>query len=137
MYEQISFTDVLKGVLELLRSKVGDIPVLDIVPKNQTLPFINVDFLGVEEIPSKTMKKDKFEIYIHGWAEGEESSQPIYDLIDSIREAMTVAVELPEGYELLIQKPTGIQRILQNEDDSRHAVLGYSLVITSGYKMKI
>lgn len=137
MFEVISFTDVLAAVLNVLRANVKNVPVFDHYPKNQELPFIHAEIVGVEEIPSKTMKKDRFQIYIHGWADGSRSSQPIFDVADKIREAMTVPVSLPDGYDLLMQTPAGTQQILQDEDGSRHAIVGYQLTITSGFKMKI
>lgn len=137
MFEVISFTDVLAGVLNVLRQNISDVPVFDHYPKDQDLPFIHAEIISVEEVPSKTMKKDRFYIYIHGWADGSKSSQPIFDVADKIRSAMTVPVQLPEGYDLLMQTPSGVQQILENEDESRHAIVGYALTITSGYKMKI
>ncbi|WP_430597307.1 DUF5072 family protein [Enterococcus sp. AZ177] len=137
MIEQLALSDLLSGVLDLLRQTIKDLPILDYVPKNQGIPFVNVEVVGVEPVPSKTMWKDKYIIYIHGWADGSESSVPVFDLADKIREAMTVSVKLPEGYDLLLQRPEGVQRILQEEDDVRHVVIGYALTVTYGFKMKI
>ncbi|MGM0239868.1 tail completion protein gp17 [Enterococcus sp. AZ103] len=137
MLEQLSLSDLLVGVIDVLKKNIKDIQILDHVPKNQKLPFVSVELIGVEPIPSKTMWKDKYQIYIHGWADGSKGSLPIFDLADKIREAMTVEVQLPDGFELLIQKPEGAQRILEDESKTRHAVLGYSLTVTYGFKFKI
>ncbi|MEI5991442.1 hypothetical protein A5881_002977 [Enterococcus termitis] len=137
MIEQLALSDLLSGVLGVLRQTIKDVPILDYVPKDQDIPFVNVEVVGVEPVPSKTMWKDKYIIYIHGWADGSESSVPIFDIADKIREAMTVEVALPEGYDLLLQRPEGVQRILQDEADVRHVVVGYALTVTYGFKMKI
>lgn len=137
MIEQLALSDLLLGVLSVLKQSITDVPILDYVPKNQAIPFVNVEVVGVEPVPSKTLWKDKYIIYIHGWADGTESSVPIFEIADKIREAMTVAVKLPEGYDLLMQRPEGVQRILQDEDNVRHVVIGYSLTVTYGFKIKI
>lgn len=137
MIEQLALSDLLLGVLSVLKQSITDVPILDYVPKNQAIPFVNVEVVGVEPVPSKTLWKDKYIIYIHGWADGSESSVPIFEIADKIREAMTVAVKLPKGYDLLMQRPEGVQRILQDEDNVRHVVIGYSLTVTYGFKIKI
>lgn len=137
MIQQLSFVDVLAGVIDLLEKNINDIPVFDHFEKNQNRPFIHAEIVGLDPVPSKTMWKDKFQIYIHGWADGKQSSQPIFDVVDKIRSAMTEEIQLPEGYDLLLQKPEGTQRILDDEDKTKHAVMGYSLTITYGFKYKI
>ncbi|MGY3766839.1 DUF5072 family protein [Vagococcus vulneris] len=135
MIKKLSFVDVLAGVLDVLRQHT-DYDVYDHFPKDTELPFIHVEIVGQTTVPSKTMWKEDYQLFIHGWAEGSESSVPIFDLIQSIEEAMTVEVSLPEGYELLIQRPLGVQQILKDEDDVRHTIIGYSLQILYGYKTK-
>lgn len=137
MIEQLALSDLLMGVLGVLRQSIDDMPILDYVPKNQAIPFVNVEVVGVEPVPSKTMWKDKYVVYIHGWADGSDGSVPIFELADKIREAMTIGIKLPEGYDLLLQKPEGIQRILEDDDNVRHVVIGYAITITYGFKMKI
>lgn len=137
MIEQLALSDLLSGVLTVLRRSMKELPILDYVPKNQDIPFVNVEVVGVEPVPSKTMWKDKYVVYIHGWADGSEGSLKTFDLADKIREAMTNAIHLPDGYELLFQKPEGIQRIIEDADDVRHVVLGYAITVTYGFKMKI
>jgi hypothetical protein len=138
MIEQLSLSDIILGVITTLRKNIDpEIPILDYIPENQKLPFISVEMVGVESIPSKTMWKDRYQIYIHGWADGSQGSVPIFDLSDKIREAMTTKVNLPNQVDLLLQQPTGTQRILQDEEHVRHAVLGYALTVTYGFKMKI
>lgn len=136
MIQQLSITDLVAGVIGVLKRNTA-YEVFDHYPKDQALPFINVEMIGIEPVPSKTMWKDKIQIYIHGWADGRDSSQPIFDMADAIREAMTVAVPLPSGYDLLMQKPEGLQRILPQADGSNHLIIGYSITVTYGFKMKI
>lgn len=136
MLQQLSITDLMAGVLGVLRHNTK-YDVYDTYPTDTHLPFIHAEMVGMEPVPSKTMWKDQIQIYIHGWADGLESSQPIFDMADAIREAMTYAVPLPDGFTLLGQQPQGLQRIVRQEDDSNHLIIGYSLTITYGFKYKI
>lgn len=58
-------------------------------------------------------------------------------MIQKLEEALTERIRIPEPFDLLMQTPTGVQRILIEEDGTKHAIMGYDIVICYGFKVKI
>ncbi|MFD2692746.1 DUF5072 family protein, partial [Sporolactobacillus shoreicorticis] len=73
---------------------------------------------------------------IHVHTEG-KGSVAIFDAIHKLEEALTEDIELPDGYEMILQVPNGVSQILNEEDGTKHAIIGYDFVVFSGYKVKI
>ena len=134
MISKLSFTQVLKGIIELVESKT-ELKCYDDVPKNSPMPCYQAEFVGQEPTPAKTMWIEEYYVNIHAYAKG-GSSVHIFNAIQKLEEAMTVGINLPQGYELSKQEPEGLQAIMTEEDGSKHAVLGYKLEIVYGYKFK-
>lgn len=135
MIQKLSFIEVLSGIIDLVEAKTG-IRCYDDIPLNAELPFYFAEIVGQEPEPSKTTWKENYHVNIHAFTEG-GSSIPIYDAIQALEEAMTEEIHIPKGYELIRQHPTGLQRILTEEDGVKHAVLGYEFLIMYGYKIKL
>ncbi|MBC1937186.1 DUF5072 family protein [Listeria grandensis] len=135
MLQKLSFTEII-GAVQRRINEGTDLDCKDIVPKKVPVPFCSVELLQHIPDPSKTMWKEKYEVFVHVFEKGDESSVPIYTAIKKVEEAMTEYVKLPEGYELIMQTATGVQRILTEEDGAKHAVLGYSFTVCYGFKMK-
>lgn len=136
MIQKLSFVTVLAAVIKKVQDNTG-LSCYDNVPVDAPLPFYYAEIVGQVPDPSKTMWKERYQIYIHVWADGSNGSVAVFEAIQKLEEAMTEAIELPEGYELIMQTPTGVQRIIDEADGSKHAIMGYDFTIFYGYKMKI
>lgn len=95
------------------------------------------EIVGKRPAHSKTMWRDVFTVWIHAVAEPGESSVGIYGLIQELEEALTEDIELPEGFDLIMQTNNGVQTIKTDETNEKHAVLAYEFMICYGFKCKI
>lgn len=57
------------------------------------------------------MWSEVFSVWIHAIAEQENSRVGVYQLVEELEEALTMEIELPDGFELLRQNQTGIQSL--------------------------
>lgn len=134
--EQLNFVTVMAAIITLLETETGH-RCYDSIPKNAPLPHYWPEFFSQEPLPSKTFLRDRFTLYLHAFAAG-GSSVPIFDLINKAATALAKQqIVLPDGYDVLLQSPFGVQRILEDDDESKHAVMGYRIDITYGMKCKI
>jgi hypothetical protein len=136
MIQKLSFTTVLAAVIKKVQDNTG-LRCYDSVPLNAPMPFYHAEMVGQVPDPSKTMWKEKYQIFIHVFVDGTSGSVKIFDAIKKLEEAMTEAIELPADYDLIMQTPTGVQQIFDEPDGSKHAIMGYDFTIFYGYKMKI
>ncbi|MDT2258176.1 DUF5072 family protein [Paenibacillus larvae] len=136
MLQKLSFVEVLSAVHKKVEENTG-LRCYDSIPNNEPVPFYFVEIVGQTPEPSKTMWKEKYQIFIHAFADGRNGSVPIFDLIQKLEEALTERIRIPEPFDLLMQTPTGVQRILIEEDGTKHAIMGYDIVICYGFKVKI
>ncbi|EAC8477289.1 DUF5072 domain-containing protein [Listeria monocytogenes] len=136
MLKKLSFIDLIAAVQKLVKDNAG-IDVADAVPRSIKPPYAFIEAIGQEPVKSKTMYKDRYDFVIHCFEQGSESSVPVFEKIKAIQEALTVAIEVPEGYNVLDQSEAGLQRIQDEADGIKHAILSFSIQITSGFKMKI
>ncbi len=136
MMQKLSFTKVIAAVIKLVEKNTEE-RCYDIIPDGAALPHYHPEIIQQLPINTKTMFKERYQVVIHAWAMCEKSSAPIYSLVEKLEEAMTEAIELPDGYELISQDAKGLQRIVQDEDGSKHAVMNYEFDIAYGFKMKI
>lgn len=135
MIQKLSFTTVLAAVINLVEKNTG-LRCYDAVPKDIPYPYYHAEMVGQVPEPSKTMWKERYQIFIHVFADGTNGSVAVFNAIQKLEEAMTEAIELPGGYELITQTPQGVQQILNEVDGSKHAILGYDFTIFYGYKIK-
>lgn len=135
MITKLSFTTVLAAVIKKVQDNTG-LRCYDSVPLNAPMPFYHAEMVGQVPDPSKTMWKERYQIFIHVLTDG-GSSVKMFDAIKKLEEAMTEAIALPEEYEVIMQTPTGVQQIFDEADGSKHAIMGYDFTIFYGYKMKI
>lgn len=135
MFKKLSFTAVLGAVIQKVEANTG-LRCYDAVPKDIPYPYYHAEFLGTIPEKSKTMEKDRYQVIIHVFTEG-DGSVKVFDAIQKLEEALTEDIELPDDYEVTLQVPNGVSQILNEVDGSKHAVIGYDFVVFSGYKMKI
>jgi len=136
MMQKLSFTTVLAAAIKKVEEKTG-LRCYDKIPTDAPMPFYRAEMVGQIPEPSKTMWKETYQIFFHVFADGRNGSVPVFDAIQKLEEALTEAIELPEGYELIMQTPTGLQRIFDEEDGAKHAIIGYNFTVFYGYKIKI
>lgn len=137
MYQKLSFTSVLAAIIQKVEQNTG-LRCYDGIPKDAEMPYYHVQMVGTIPEPSKTMQKDRYQVVIHVFADAPNgSSVPIFEAIQKLEEALTEDIELPGDYEVTLQIPNGLSQILDEEDGTKHAVLGYDFVVFSGYKVKI
>ncbi|RDW17047.1 DUF5072 domain-containing protein [Oceanobacillus arenosus] len=135
MMQKLSFTDVLASVIKKVQANTG-LRCYDSVRKDAPMPYYHAEFLGSIPEKSKTMEKDRYQVVIHVFTEGDGSTK-VFEAIHKLEEALTEEIELPGDYEVTLQVPNGVSQILDEADETKHAVIGYDFVVFSGYKMKI
>ena len=135
MLQKLSFIAVLAAVINKVEANTG-LSCYDAIPKDAKLPFYHAEMLGSIPEKSKTMQKDRYQVVIHAFTEG-NGSVAIFEAIQKLEEALSEDIELPGDYEVTLQVPNGVTQILDEADDSKHAVVGFDFVVFSGYKMKI
>lgn len=135
MLQKLSFIAVLAAVIKKVEANTG-LSCYDAIPKDAKLPFYHAEMLGSIPEKSKTMQKDRYQVVIHAFTEG-NGSVAIFEAIQKLEEALSEDIELPGDYEVTLQVPNGVTQILDEADGSKHAVVGFDFVVFSGYKMKI
>lgn len=136
MYKQIGLTDLISAIQKKVQDNTGT-KCYDAVPDNAPSPFYFAEIIGKRPAHSKTMWRDIFTVWIHAVAEPGDSSVQIYKLIQELEEALSEDIELPEGFELIMQTNNGVQTIKTDETNEKHAVLAYEFMICYGFKCKI
>ena len=64
MIKKLSFTTVLAAVIKKVQDNTG-LRCYDSVPENAPMPFYFAEIVGQIPDPSKTMWKEKYQIFIH------------------------------------------------------------------------
>lgn len=136
MYKQIGLTDLLSAIQKKVQDNTG-MKCYDAIPDNAPSPFYFAEVIGKRPAHSKTMWRDVFTVWIHAIAEPGDSSVQIHKLIQELEEALTEDIELPEGFELVMQTNNGVQTIKTDETNEKHAVLAYEFMVCYGFKCKI
>jgi hypothetical protein len=134
--QKLSFTTVLSSIIKKVEEKTG-LRCYDSIPADAPVPFYFAEIVGQLPDPSKTMLKERYQVFIHVFADGTNGSIPVFNGIQKLEESLSEEIELPEEYEVVMQMPNGLQRIIDETDGTKHAVMGYDFVIFYGYKMKI
>ncbi len=135
-YKQMGLVDLIAAIQSKVEQKTG-IKCYDAVPQNAPSPFYYAEVVGKRPAHSKTMWRDVFTVWIHCIAQQQTSSVPVYHLIQSLEEALTEDIDLPEDYELVMQTNNGVQTIKTDETGEKHAVLAYEFMVCYGFKCKI
>ena len=135
MYKQIRLYELVAAIQDTV-NKNTQIPCYDHVKKNTPSPFYFVEVINKRPSHSKTMWRDTFTVWIHAIAEPNDSSLPVYQLIQKLEEALTEDIVLPEPYQLVLQTNNGIQTINTDETNEKHAILEFGFMVCYGLKCK-
>jgi hypothetical protein len=135
MLKQLNLIDLVGAVKTRLEGNT-QLSTHDVPPTNQPAPLVYIEVVGVEPRDSKTMYLKNYTLWLHVIADEVASSVPIYNHITEVQEAMTEDIELPAGFEMVLQSDDGIQTIKTDESGEKHAVLAYSFLVCFGYKQK-
>ena len=136
MYKQLGLVDLISAIQKKVQDNTGT-TCYDAVPDNAPSPFYFAEVIGKRPAHSKTMWRDIFTVWIHAIAEPGESSVQIYKLIQDLEEALSEDIELPEGFDLIMQTNNGVQTIKADETNEKHAVLAYEFMVCYGFKCKV
>lgn len=136
MYKQLGLVDLISAIQKKVQDNTG-MKCYDSIPDNAPSPFYFAEVIGKRPAHSKTMWRDIFTVWIHAIAEPGESSVQIYELIQDLEEALSEDIELPEGFELIMQTNNGVQTIKTDETNEKHAVLAYEFMVCYGFKCKV
>lgn len=136
MYVQLGLVDLISAVQKKIEAKTG-LKCYDAVAKNAKPPFYFAEAVGKRSDNTKSMYRDVFTVYIHCIAKPSASSVEVYKLIRQAEEALTEDIEIPQGFELLMQNENGIQTIKTDETNEKHAVISYDFTVCYGFKTKI
>lgn len=109
----------------------------DHVPLNAKSPFYFAEVTRIQPSNTKTMYRDILTAQIHCIAEKAPSSVGVYNLIQSLEEALTEDIEIPEPFELLMQTSGGLQSIKEDETGEKHAIVSYDFTVCYGFICKL
>lgn len=133
--KKLGFIDLLKAVITVVESGTGKC-CYDAVPDNLPSPFYFAEIVGLRPDNTKTMFIDVFTVYIHCIAAPSDSSVGVFKLIRSLDEALTVDIVLVEPYDLLTQTSLGMVKLITDETNEKHAIMGYEFKVCYGFKVK-
>ena len=136
MLKKLGFTEIAAAILHTLR-KHTKYPCYDAVPENAPSPLIFVEIVNKQDSSTKTMYKETFTAYLHAIAAPSDCRTEIYTMIHDIEETLTERIVLPPGVTNILQTETGVQALQQDETGEFHAVLGYEIMVSYGFKTKI
>lgn len=129
----VDFHKALKQNIEFFTNKRA----YDFVPDGAAAPFYVIEVVDKYPEGTKVMWAEVFSVWIHAIAEENDSKIGIYSLVEELEEALTMELELPDGFELIRQEQTGIQSLQKDESGEWHAIVSYDFKIAYGFKSKI
>jgi len=132
---KLDFIDLLKAVILGVQTSTGK-RCYDAVPKDAPSPFYFAEIVGLKPDNTKSMYVDVFTVYIHCIAAPSDSSVGVFKLIKSLDEALTVDIVLAEPYDLLTQTSLGMVKLMTDETNEKHAIMGYEFKVCYGFKVK-
>lgn len=135
MLKKLGMVQFHKAVKDLIEKNTGK-PCYDEVPDNAPAPFYFMEIIQKVQNNSKTMWKETISTWIHVIASPSKRSVEIYELIESLEEALTEEIVLPPAFELLNQVSAGTQVIKTDPSGEKHAILQYDFTVCYGYKTK-
>lgn len=133
---KLSFAEIASGVLQTLRTHTP-YDCYDAVPQDSPSPLLFAEVVGKRDASSKTMYKEIFTVQVHAIASPGNARTEIYQMIQTVEEALTEPIPLPESVTLVLQTETGVQSFQQDETTEWHAVLAYEIMVSYGMKCKI
>ena len=136
MVKKLGMVDLISAIQKKVEGNTG-LRCYDAVPQNAPSPFYFAQVLSITPANTKTMFCEVFTVVIHAIAAPGDSSVQIYQLIRGLEESLTEDIELPEGYELVLQSSNGMQNLKTDETREKHATLLYQFKVSYGYKTKI
>lgn len=132
---KLGFAEAAAALLENLR-KNTDYPCYDAVPDDAPSPFLYAEITGKRDSSSKTMLKETFLANVHCIAEPGDARTQIYQMIQAVEQSMTEEIELPPPITLVMQSETGVQSVQMDETNEWHAVIGFEITASYGWKVK-
>lgn len=136
MMRKVGFAEIAAAVLQNLRINTN-YACYDAVARDTPSPLLFVEVVGKRDASSKTMYKEVFTVQMHAIATPGNARTEIYSMIQTVEEAMTASLILPDGITLVLQTETGVQSLQQDETNEWHAVLSYEIMVSYGLKCKI
>ena len=128
---------IQKRIEEELQADGKTIPVYDVPPKNQPAPLYYVKVVGKRPNDTKTMFREVFNVWIYCVSSKEQDDRTeVYEMIETVEEAFTKPISLPEGFTLITQSEEGLRNIQKDESGEWDAVLEFSFMIAYGFKCK-
>lgn len=136
MLKQLSIVDLISAVQQQIE-KNTKYKCYDFCPKRAKSPFYIAELYESTPNNSKTTYRTNYTLNIHAISSPINSNVELYDMIQSLDEALTEDIELPDGYQLVSQMNLGVSAIYYEEEtDERHAVIKYQFMISYGYIVK-
>lgn len=107
-------------------------------PENKRSPFFSVEITATRPRNTKTMYLDEFSVSVHCIAPPVKpySNAPVLKLVQSLEEALTSDIALPEPFEMFRQEYGGMQAVKRDETGEGHAVLSFQFWVCYGYRCK-
>lgn len=136
MMRKVGFAEIAAAMLQNLRTNTN-YACYDAVARDTPSPLLFVEVVGKRDASSKTMYKEVFTVQMHAVATPGNARTEIYSMIQTVEEAMTASLILPDGITLVLQTETGVQSLQQDETNEWHAVLSYEIMVSYGLKCKI
>lgn len=133
MYEQLGLMDFIAGIQKKIQEKTG-LLCYDTAPENTLGPYYIAKVINKQPAHSKTMYIDVLTVWIHVIAEPLASLSSVYEQLQGLEEALTEDIELPDGFEVIVQTNTGIEMIKTEEKEIEHMALVYEFMICHGLK---
>ena len=135
-YQKLSPVTLIAAVQDKVEALTG-LRCYDHVPLNEASPLYYAEITRILPANSKTMYRDVYSVAIHCIAEESPSSVGVYNLIQSLEEALTEDIEIPEPFELLMQTSGGLQSIKEDETGEKHAIVSYDFTVCYGFICKL
>lgn len=136
MLKQLSIVDLISAVQQQIE-KNTKYKCYDFYPQRAKSPFYIAELYESTPNNSKTTYRTSYTLNIHAISSPSESTVELYDMIQSLDEALTEDIELPDGYQMVAQMNMGVNAIYyEAETDERHAVIKYQFMVAYGYIVK-
>ena len=135
-YQKLNITTLIAAIQDKIGPETG-LVCYDHVPLNQASPFYFAELVRTTPSNTKTMFRDIMTVWIQCIAaEDNGSSVGLYGMIDSLQEALSTDITLPEPYELIMQVDNGVQEIKTDETGEKHGIVSFDFTVCYGFRCK-
>ncbi|MEY8314152.1 DUF5072 family protein [Adlercreutzia muris] len=136
MYRRLSIAQFLGSLIGFIEERTGVKCYDD--PDNKPSPLYSVQLVRTQPQNTKTMYIDTYEVWVHCISEAVQphSNAPVLNLVQTLEEALSTDLPLPEPFKLYRQEYEGLQTLKRDESGEGHAVLAYRFFICYGYRCK-